>query len=545
MTSIPLVLSGLMSSSDTNVELNQTLVSASTPYSGTGESATDNLVAQKVIAAVEVTPTPCPAEINCDATPIAKVAIGDNEAMPQIKVDEKNVGPIPSTFATDVQNKDPNAYFNSISCASDGECVGVGAFENSTGGSEAFTQTQTNGKWGIATPANFGLGVQNDIPEAFFESVSCPAPGNCVAAGTFEDFAGGNEAFTQTQTNGMWETAMPATFGVDVQSIDPFAYFNSISCPAPGNCVAAGTFEDFAGGNEAFTQTQTNGMWETAMPATFGVDVQSIDPFAYFNSISCPAPGNCVAAGSFRNFAGGYEAFTQTKTNGMWETAVSTAFGNDVQSIDPFAYFNSISCAAPGNCVAVGSFRNFAGGYEAFTQTQTDSIWDIATPAKFSPDSQNAVPDAYFESVSCPAVGNCVTVGSFRNFAGGYEAFTQTQTDSIWDIATPAKFSPDSQNAVPDAYFESVSCPAVGNCVTVGRFANSAGAYEAVIQTQRNGIWDTATFATFDIDLQNSDPFAYFNSISCLSTGECVAAGGFENATGGFEAFTQTFQIRN
>jgi hypothetical protein len=431
MTSIPLVLSGLMSSSDTNVELNQTLVSASTPYSGTGESATDNLVAQKVIAAVEVTPTPCPAEINCDATPIAKVAIGDNEAMPQIKVDEKNVGPIPSTFATDVQNKDPNAYFNSISCASDGECVGVGAFENSTGGSEAFTQTQTNGKWGIATPANFGLGVQNDIPEAFFESVSCPAP---------------------------------------------------------GNCVAAGTFEDFAGGNEAFTQTQTNGMWETAMPATFGVDVQSIDPFAYFNSISCPAPGNCVAAGSFRNFAGGYEAFTQTKTNGMWETAVSTAFGNDVQSIDPFAYFNSISCAAPGNCVAVGSFRNFAGGYEAFTQTQTDSIWDIATPAKFSPDSQNAVPDAYFESVSCPAVGNCVTVG---------------------------------------------------------RFANSAGAYEAVIQTQRNGIWDTATFATFDIDLQNSDPFAYFNSISCLSTGECVAAGGFENATGGFEAFTQTFQIRN
>jgi len=488
MTSIPLVLSGLMSSSDTNVELNQTLVSASTPYSGTGESATDNLVAQKFIAAAEVTPTPCPAESNCDAAPTAKTDIVDNKAMPQIKVDEKNVGPIPSTFATDVQNRDPNAYFNSISCVADGECVGVGAFDNTTGGSEAFTQTQTNGKWGIATPANFGLGVQNDIPEAFFESVSCAAPGNCVAAGTFEDFAGGNEAFTQTQTNGMWETAMPATFGVDVQSTDPFAYFNSISCPAPGNCVAAGTFEDFAGGNEAFTQT---------------------------------------------------------KTNGMWETAVSTAFGNEVQSIDPFAYFNSISCPAPGDCVAAGTFRNFAGGYEAFTQTQRDGSWDTATPAKFSPDSQNAVPDAYFQSVSCPAVGNCVAVGRFENSAGGYEAFTQTQTDSIWDIATPAKFSPDSQNAVPDAYFESVSCPAVGNCVTVGRFANSAGAYEAVIQTQRNGIWVTATFATFDIDLQNSDPFAYFNSISCLSTGECVAAGGFENATGGFEAFTQTFQIRN
>ena len=70
----------------------------------------------------------------------------------------------------------------------------------------------------------------------------------------------------------------------------------------------------------------------TAIPATFGANVQNAIPDAYFNSISCPSAGNCVAAGQFRNIAGDYEAFTQTQTSGSWANAIPATFGANVQN---------------------------------------------------------------------------------------------------------------------------------------------------------------------------------------------------------------------
>ncbi len=58
--------------------------------------------------------------------------------------------------------------------------------------------------------------------------------------------------------------------------------------------------------------TSTAGVWGQATPAVFGSGVQDTNPNAYFNAVSCGSAGNCTAAGSFRNAAGGYEAFTMT-----------------------------------------------------------------------------------------------------------------------------------------------------------------------------------------------------------------------------------------
>ncbi len=112
----------------------------------------------------------------------------------------------------------------------------------------------------------------------------------------------------------------------------------------------------------------------TAIPATFGANVQNAIPDAYFNSISCPSAGNCVAAGQFRNIAGDYEAFTQTQTSGSWANAIPATFGANVQNASPSAYFWSTSCSSAGNCTAAGMFKNATGGYEPFTQSITGSI---------------------------------------------------------------------------------------------------------------------------------------------------------------------------
>src|SRR5579875_3489803 len=84
------------------------------------------------------------------------------------------------------------------------------------------------------------------------------------------------------------------------------------------------------------------------------------------------------------------------------------------------ATLSTISCTAPGDCVAGGSYRTTGGGEQAMVETQTGGVWGapqrIVPPpgAATGPKSQNAT----IESVSCPAQGFCVAVGSYRGGTG-------------------------------------------------------------------------------------------------------------------------------
>jgi hypothetical protein len=178
--------------------------------------------------------------------------------------------------------------------------------------------TSTNGEWNLARPAEFGEGIQNETPYADFESVSCTSQGNCTAVGYFRNSSGYFEAFTMTLTEGVWELARPAVFDEGLQNELTYAGFRSVSCAAPGNCTAVGSFErnsDDGWINEAFTMTMTNGEWQTAQPAVFEDDIQNELTWALFDSVSCASPGNCTAVGGFeRNIDDTYttEAFTMT-----------------------------------------------------------------------------------------------------------------------------------------------------------------------------------------------------------------------------------------
>ena len=111
------------------------------------------------------------------------------------------------------------------------------------------------------------------------------------------------------------------------------------------------------------------------------------------------------------------------------------------------------------------------------------STWGEATPAAFASGVQNTSPDGFLTSVSCVSVGNCTAVGRFRNAAGDFEAFTMTSTAGVWGQASPAMFAAGVQNTNPFATFNSVSCVSVGNCTAVGRFLNVNNHNEALTMT--------------------------------------------------------------
>ena len=447
---------------------------------------------------------------------------------------------VPASFASGVQNTNPGDSFNAISCASSGNCTVAGQFRDAAGNEEAFTQSETNGVWALSVPATFASGVQNANPNAIFWGISCVSAGNCTAAGYFKDVTGHNEAFTQSETNGVWALSVPATFTSGVQYANPSAVFYAISCASSGNCTAAGFFLDVSENYEAFTQSETNGVWALSVPATFTSGVQNASPDDTFSAISCASAGNCAAVGHFRDAAGYFEAFTQSETNGVWALSVPATFDVGVLNTNPNASFYDISCAAAGNCTAAGQFHDAAGHYEAFTESETNGVWALSVPASFASGVQSTNPSDEFTSISCASAGNCTAAGQFRDAAGNEEAFTQSETNGVWALSVPATFAVGVQNTNPSDQFNAISCASAGNCTAAGQFLDAAGNTEAFTQSETNGVWALSVPATFAVGVQNTNPSDQFNAISCASAGNCTAAGRFLDAAGNNEAFTQS-----
>ena len=456
----------------------------------------------------------------------------------------------PAVFPPNVSGGHPSARFYAISCSSPGNCTGAGSFSDNNSNTEAFTETSKNGRWARAVPAVFAAGVQSTSPDASFGAISCPAAGDCTAAGNFEDGNGNFQAFTETSKNGHWAKAVPAAFSPGVQNANPDASLDAVSCPSAGNCTAAGQFEDVSNGEhpggayEAFTQTSKNGVWGIAEPAAFLQGEESEVPEDQFVAISCASAGNCTAAGQFHDTSLNEEAFTETSNNGVWGSPTPAAFGPNVQSSAPNDGFNSVSCKSAGNCTAAGCFIDINGNQQAFTETSKNGAWADVVPASFGPNVQDPEPSACFSAISCGSAGNCTAAGQFEDSAGNYQAFTQTSKNGVWAKSAPATFGPHVQNSSPYAYFNAVSCASAGDCTAAGTFKDVNGNTQAFTETSTKRVWAKGVPAVFRAKVQNADPDAVFYAISCKPAGNCTAAGRFHDASLTYEAFTQTLYTR-
>ena len=370
--------------------------------------------------------------------------------------------------------------------------------------------------------------------------MECAAPGECVAGGTFRDAAAGNEAFVVTMTGGVWGAADPVVFAPGVESATPDAQVDSVTCTAPGECVAGGRFADAGGGIQAFVMAMTGGVWGTATPVTYSVP-QDATPFARVSSVSCVATGACVAGGLFTDGAGNERAYVVTMTGGVWGTATPVAFPPGIENAIPDARTTAVECAAPGECVAGGTFRDVAAGNEAFVVTMTGGVWGTAIPLTYV-GGQNATPQAYLESAACGAVGECVAGGSFTDAAGDQQAFVVTMTGGVWGTATPLTYV-GGQNAAPDDYVASVSCARAGECVAVGQYVDPAGGRRAFAMTMSAFRWSSARPVAFEGGIESATPGARANAVSCAPDGGCAAGGSFTDLADDHPAFVMPITL--
>ena len=71
-----------------------------------------------------------------------------------------------------------------MSCGAPGDCSATGSYTDSSGVQQAFVADQSGGTWGRAEEVP-GTAALNDGGQAAAQSVSCAAGGLCNAVGTY------------------------------------------------------------------------------------------------------------------------------------------------------------------------------------------------------------------------------------------------------------------------------------------------------------------------------------------------------------------------
>lgn len=330
--------------------------------------------------------------------------------------------------------------FNSISCASAGNCTAVGYYTTKSGGYSGLFLTETAGHW--------APGVEAGPPALMINSVSCVSAGNCTAVG-------GGLVFTEKA--GHWAKGVepplpPDAFGG--------AQLSSVSCSSAGSCSAAGTYNWTTGrdgqAGVGLLLTETRGKWR-AVRAVMPPDGPGEG--VILTSISCASAGNCGAFGLYNINIDGEnsgEGVLLTERAGKWQPGVRAIPPKDAANSGYWAGYvglSGISCTSPDDCVAAGGYYG-AAGWQVTVVVEKAGKWrrgfEPAQPRNLHSDGG---------AVSCVSTGNCTVTASYGGRGLG-QGFLFTETGGHWAGRVRAPFPADG--------VISISCASPGNCGAVG-----------------------------------------------------------------------------
>src|SRR5439155_255649 len=132
------------------------------------------------------------------------------------------------------------------------------------------------------------------------------------------------------------------------------------------------------------------------------------DPHAFLSSVSCASAGDCGAVGGYTDSSGHGQGLLLTKTAGSWTTGVEAGLPADAGP-DPHAFLSSVSCAAAGDCSAVGQYTDSSVHRQGVLLTESGGTWAAGLEATL-PANAGSDPVVILSSVSCPSAGNCSAV---------------------------------------------------------------------------------------------------------------------------------------
>jgi hypothetical protein len=262
-------------------------------------------------------------------------------------------------------NRGHDAGVNSVSCVAAGDCVVGGHYTNRAGSYEAFVGSLKEGHWrrAVEVPGTAALNRgRGGRAGAEVTSVSCAGAGACASGGYYVGEPGHLKAFVASEMHGRWGRAITVPGTASLNSGD--VTVKSVSCAAGGACVAGGFLtRRNSVAQQAFVVSAHHGRWDRAVEVP-GLAALNVSGAAQVTSVSCAAPGACVAGGRYQDGSGHYQAFVVSETNGHWGSAVQLPGIAALNHGD--SQVSAVSCAVAGSCVAGGTYQDDSNGYQAF-----------------------------------------------------------------------------------------------------------------------------------------------------------------------------------
>ena len=428
--------------------------------------------------------------------------------------------PVPSNFTNII-----NESTNSISCASAGNCVAVGAYDP-TGDTYALIETETNGVWASVTPP-MPSDAATSSPNDYLDQVSCSSVGNCVAVGFYNLASDGSNylPLILVENNGVWsagETTLPSDIVAGNQN-----ELMSVNCPSDNNCTATGYYQ-IAAGAQALIVNEVDGVWTavdpTPLPSGAGPQGSHRD---VLQSVTCTSPGNCTAVGWYYN-AGitDYGFLVETSVNGAW-TNQSVALPADAAVAEPDLWLYGVSCPSSGSCVAGGVYDT-TDGQTAAVVTQNGGTW-TASAAPLPADSIPAdAPGSIINAVHCASAGNCTAVGSYASGPSETTPLLAVQTNGVWsNVVAP---TPSDMSANIDNEYYDISCSTANNCLALGGYYNGAGELP-LLGIETNGVWSQQPVALPAGSGPSIDDGSELHSGTCTQQGACQMFGYSDSTT--------------
>ena len=408
-----------------------------------------------------------------------------------------------------------NPYESTLSCASATSCIAVGyATIPASGGLEEATYVtgdESGGNWTWTSFADNPASTGDTIPRA----VSCANTTTCVAVG----FAQSGEVYlTGDESGGNWTWSSPTSVVPDGAGN---GQLYGVSCATTTMCMSYGVdgaspgqpiyaeYTDLDSQQISFTAPATGAAGESAtLSATGGASgdpvVFSIDPSSGVGVCNVSGPN-----GATLNYTGAGTCVIDANQSGSATYAPAPSVSGTT-IVAPSETLESVSCAVPGSCVAVGYDGN---GQSTFTTgTEAGGVWTWSSPQELVPD---ATGNGYLTSVSCPSATTCVAVGYDGNGQAIY--VTGSASAGAWTWTSATEVTPDSSGV---GLLASVSCANTSSCVAVGSDQNGSANFSVI--TESGGTWSASPLLEIAGDASGGSTLL---SVSCPNATMCEAVG--------------------
>jgi hypothetical protein len=373
-----------------------------------------------------------------------------------------------------------------------------------------------------------GLGALNAGGNAHVYSVSCASAGNCAAGGYFTGRGGGSRGFVAGERNGRWGKAAEVP---GLRALGPGVVV-SVSCASAGNCAAEGYFTGGKHITQGFVAGERNGRWGQAAEVP-GLKALNTGRSAGVNTVSCATPGNCAAVGYYTDIEGGNTGFTADERNGRWGQAAAVR-GLGALNKAGDASLLSVSCASAGNCAAGGYYTGHHSLIDGFVAGERNGRWGQGTVVP-GLDALNASGVAQVLSVSCGSAGNCAAGGLYSDGNDHEQGFVVDEQNGQWARAIEVP-GLGALNKHGLALVTTVSCGSAGNCAAGGTYEDRSGRTQGLLAGERNGRWGKAIEIPGLSAVTTRKP-VLVTSVSCARAGNCAAGGFYLDRSGGSVRF--------